>query len=336
MFNFQHPEYLWLLGAVPVLWLLLFLYQHWRRKALARLGDTSRLMPPFSELRFWAKGGLLTLALIFLALAWANPQGGAKKQTATQKAADVFIAMDISQSMLCRDIAPSRLELTKIFAQKLVQTLEGERIGLIFFAGNAFLAVPLSTDYPFILQSIQSASPDLLTEQGTAIASALELAGKSFEADPGGGRGIVLVTDGETHDEEALDAAQKSFESGTVIFAVGAGTSQGGPIPTSDWEGSQYKRDEKGEVVRTRLNEDLLRKIARAGGGQSLSISQSDRAVTVIEREVAGLEKRNLEVRSMDEMESWYQWFLLPALLFFGLEAAISLRKNKRLMFSKD
>ncbi|MBC7776595.1 MAG: VWA domain-containing protein [Phycisphaerae bacterium] len=329
MFKFQHPEFLWLLASVPILLLLLISYRHWRRRALARLGDTSRLMPVFSENKFWAKGALLMLAFTLLAVSWANPQRGGKKQTTTQKSADVFIALDISQSMLCRDVAPNRLELTKIFAQKLVHTLEGERIGLIFFAGNAFLAVPLSTDYPFVLQSIQSASPDLLTEQGTAIASALELAEKSFEAEPGGGRAVVLITDGENHDEEALDAAKKSYDNGTVILPVGAGTTDGGPIPTSDWEGSQYKRDEKGDVVRTRLNEDLLRKIALAGGGQALSVSQSDRAVAAIERKVGGLEKKAMEVRSLDEMESWYQWFLLPVLLFLGLEMAISFWKKQ-------
>ncbi len=328
MFKFQHPEYLWLMASAPILLLLLLAYRHWRRRALERLGDTTRLMPVFSELKFWAKGALLAFAIVLLAVAWANPQMGAKKLTTTQNVADVFLAIDISQSMLCRDVAPSRLELTKIFAQKLVQTLEGERIGLIFFAGNAFLAVPLSTDYPFVLQSIQSASPDLLTEQGTAIAAALELADKSFESEPGGGRAIVLITDGENHDEEALNAAKKSYNSGAVIIAVGAGTSDGGPIPTSDWEGSQYKRDEKGDVVRTRLNEDLLRKIALAGGGQALNISQSNRAVAAIEREVGNLEKRALEVRSLDEMVSWYQWFLLPALLLLGAESVISVRKK--------
>ncbi len=328
MFQFQHPAYLWLLASVPILLLLLLGYQFWRRKAMVRLGDTSRLLPEFSSFKFWVKGFLLLFSIAFLAVSWANPQKGAKKQTTTQKSADVFIALDISQSMLCRDVAPDRLELTKIFAQKLVQSLEGERIGLIFFAGNAFLAVPLSTDYPFVLQSIQSANPDLLTEQGTAIASALELAEKSFEAEPGGGRAVVLITDGENHDEEALDAAKKSFDNGTIILAVGAGTANGGPIPTSEWEGSQYKRDEKGEIVRTRLNEDLLRKIALAGGGQSLNISQSDRAVATIEREVGNLEKRAMEVRSSSEMESWYQWFLLPALLLLGLETALSFWKK--------
>lgn len=330
MFQFKHPEFLWLLAATPVLLLLLLAYRHWRRKALARLGDTARSLPAFSELKFWTKGALLVLSLALLSLTWANPQMGAKKQTSSQKAADVFIAIDISQSMLCRDVAPSRLELTKIFAQKLVQALEGERIGLIFFAGNAFLAVPLSTDYTFVLQSIQSASPDLLTEQGTAIASALELAEKSFEAEPGGGRAVVLITDGENHDEEALEAAKKSYDNGTVILAVGAGTSDGGPIPSGDWEGSQYKRDEKGEIVRTRLNEKLLGQIAVAGGGQALNVSQIDRTVAAIDKEVAGLEKREMEVRSFSELESWYQWFLWPVLLFLGLETMISFNQRKK------
>jgi len=328
MFQFQHPEFLWLLVSVPVLGLLLLGYQRWRNKALARLGDTTRLMPGLSRLRFWGKGALLMVALAFLSIAWANPQMGAKKQRSTHKAADVFLALDISQSMLCRDLAPSRLELAKIFAQKTVQALEGERIGIIFFAGNAFLAVPLSTDYTFLLQTIQSASPDLLTEQGTALASALELAEKSFEAEPGGGRAIILITDGENHDEEALDAAKKAFENGAMVLAVGAGTPTGGPIPTSDWEGGQYKRDEKGEVVRTRLNEELLRKIAAAGGAQALSITQSERAVSTIVREVGNLEKKAVEMRSSAELESWYQWFLWPVLLFLGLEAAISFRKK--------
>ncbi len=328
MFQFQHPVFLWLLAAAPVLLLLLIAYQQWRRKALVRLGDTARLMPALSSVKFWAKGILLMLSLVFLSLAWANPQLGAKKQTVTQKVADVFIALDISRSMLCRDMAPSRLELAKIFAQKLVQALEGERVGVIFFAGNAFLAVPLSTDYPFVLQSIQSANPDLLTEQGTAIASALTLAKKSFESEPGGGRAVVLITDGETHDEEALEAAKKAFSDGTIVLALGAGTTEGGPIPTGDWEGSQYKRDEKGELVRTRLNEKLLSQIALAGGGLAFNISQSDRAVSAIKHQVDGLEKRALEVRSLSELDSWYQWFLLPAMLLLGLDTVFTFRKK--------
>ena len=328
MFRYEHPEYLWLLAALPLLLLLVTLYWFWRKKALARLGSVERVMPGFSKSKFWLKNGMLALGLALLAIAWANPQLGAKKQSVKQEASDVFIAMDISQSMLCRDVAPSRLELAKAFAQKLVQTLEGERIGLIFFAGNAFLQMPLSTDYSFIFQSIQSATPDLITEQGTAIQGAIDLAQHSFGYEPGGGRAIMLITDGEDHDEGAAEKADKAFDDGIVIYAIGAGTSGGGPIPSGGLDGSQYKRDEKGEIVRTKLNEVLLRKIALAGGGQAFNISQGDGAIDALRRGVDNLQKRELEVRSYAEFESWYQWFLLPALLLFLLEALISFKKK--------
>jgi Ca-activated chloride channel family protein len=321
MFRFEHPEFLWLLTAFPGVVLLAFWYAQWRKSALARLGQTAGLMNKWSLLRYWTKFGLLGLSLGCLSIAWANPQWGARKQQSVQESADVFILMDISQSMLCRDVSPSRLELSRIFTQKLTQSLEGERIGVIFFAGNAFLGVPLSTDYPFIIQSLQSAHPDLLTEQGTAIASALELAQKSFDTESGGGRGIVLITDGENHDEEAVEMAKKLNNSGITIVAVGAGKQEGGPIPLGDWEGGQYKRDDNGEIVVTRLNEDLLRKIAQAGGGGVFNIQQGDRSVEAVTRSLNSLEKRALEVRSFDEPESWYQWFLLPAILLLGLEA---------------
>jgi len=328
MFRYEHPEHLWLLAAVPLLALLVVLYWFWRKNAIARLGNVERVMPGFSGAKFWLKNALLALGLALLAIAWANPQLGAKKQTVTQEASDVFIALDISQSMLCQDVAPSRLELAKVFSQKLVQALEGERIGLIFFAGNAFLQMPLSTDYTFILQSIQSAAPDLITEQGTAIPAAIEVAKKSFGYEPGGGRAIILITDGEDHDEGSVDKADRAFDDGIVTYAVGAGTLGGGPIPTGSLGGSQYKRDDDGEIVRTKLNENLLRKIALAGGGQAFNISQGDAAIAALRREVDNLQKRELEVRSFAEFESWYQWFLLPALLLLLVEFFISFRKK--------
>ncbi|MBV6439476.1 MAG: VWA domain-containing protein [Haliscomenobacteraceae bacterium CHB4] len=285
-------------------------------------------MTGFSEAKFWLKNALLALGLALLAIAWANPQLGARKQTVTQEASDVFIALDISQSMLCQDVAPNRLELAKAFTQKLVQALEGERIGLIFFAGNAFMQMPLSTDYSFIIQSIQSAAPDLITEQGTAIPAAIELAQQSFGYEPGGGRAVILITDGEDHDEGAVEKADRAFDEGIVVYAVGAGTLGGGPIPSDGLGTAQYKRDEDGEIVRTRLNENLLRQIALSGGGRNFNISQGDAAVSALRREVDNLQKRELEVRSFAEFESWYQWFLLPALLLLLLEVLISFRKR--------
>lgn len=335
MFKFEFPDHFYLLAALPVGAALLAGYWFWRQKTLARLGDQTllqRLIPPVSIFRFWLKHILFGLGIILLAVSWANPQRGAKQQKATQESADILIALDISQSMLAQDIAPSRLEFAKVFARKLVEALEGERIGLIFFAGDAFLQMPLSTDYNFILQSLQSAEPDLITVQGTAIPSAIDLAVKSYGEEPGGGRALILITDGENHDQDAVDRAASAYEEGVVICTVGAGTSDGGPIPMGGSGFSEYKRDDNGEVVVTRLDEQLLQKLAQAGGGQAFNIKQNDAAINALKRIVDGLAKREITLRSYTEYESYFQWFLLPALLLFLVDTWMPFyRKNNRL-----
>ncbi len=329
--KFEYPDHFYLLLALPAGALLLAAYWFWRQKALAQLGDQAllqRLLPSISPLRFWLKNALFGLGLILLAFSWANPQRGAKQQQAKQESADVFIALDISQSMLAKDIAPSRLEFAKVFARKLVQALEGERVGLIFFAGDAFLQMPLSTDYNFLIQSLQNAEPDLISVQGTAIPRAIDLAAESFGGEPGGGRALILITDGENHDEDAVERAETAYEDGIVICTVGAGTPDGGPIPMGNSDFSEYKRDENGEVVRTRLDEQLLHQLAQAGGGQAFNIKQSDAAVQAIKRIVGGLEKREITLRSYTEFESYFQWFLLPALLLLLVDTWIPFYKK--------
>ena len=330
--RFEHPYFLNLLWAVPVLVALMAGYGWWRRRALARVGvaaSMQRLLPGWSAGRFFAKNGLFVVAVGLLAIAWANPQAGAKKQTAVQKSADVFIALDISQSMLAEDVAPSRLELAKSFARKLVKALEGERIGLIFFAGDAFLQMPLSTDYTAANMFITDAGPDLISTQGTALAPAIDLASKSFGTEPGGGRAIILITDGEDHDQDAVDRAAQAYGDGIIVFAVGAGTEAGGPIPLGSAGGNDlFKRDEQGEIVRTRLDQSLLQKLTASGGGVPYQLTQGDAAVAAIRREVQRLQKREVEVRSFAEYESYFQWFLLPAFLLLALEAWLVWRKK--------
>ena len=323
--RFEHPYFLNLLWAVPLLAGLMAAYGWWRRRALSQIGasvSVQRLLPGWSAGRFFGKNGLIVLAIGLLAIAWANPQAGAKKQTAVQKSADVFIALDISQSMLAEDVAPSRLELAKSFTRKLVQALEGERIGLIFFAGDAFLQMPLSTDYATANMFISDAGPDLITAQGTALAPAIDLATQSFDQEPGGGRAIILITDGEDHDQDAVDRVARAYRDGIIIFAVGAGTAAGGPIPMgTTGTGELFKRDENGEIVRTRMDQSLLQKLASSGGGVSYLVTQGDAAIAAIRREVDRLQKREVEVRSYSEYESYFQWFLLPAFLLLALEA---------------
>jgi Ca-activated chloride channel family protein len=331
MFNFAYPELLLLLWSLPVLAFLMLRYWYWRKRSIARLGDPvamNRTIAGFSGPRFWLKNSLVLAAIALLSLALANPQRGAKKQTITQESADVFIALDISKSMLAEDLPPSRLELAKSFVQKLIKALEGERIGLIFFAGDAFLQMPLSTDYGFLVQSIQSASPELITAQGTAIPTAIDLALKSYDDQPSG-RALVILSDGESHDDDAVSKAETAFEEGVVLCSVGIGTTDGGPIPTGN-SFSAYKEDEKGNIVRTQLNESLLRKVATAGGGVYYHIKQEEQAIQGLVRQIDGLEKRALEVRSFSEFESWYRWFLLPAVLFLLLELWIQSKKQNK------
>ncbi len=282
IFKFEYPELLWGLLAAPAVLLLAIWYRSWRKQALTRMGVVDKLLTSDSTRHFWLKTGLVAGAAALLFIAVANPQRGARKQTVTQQSADVFIALDISQSMLAEDVKPNRLERSRIFAQKLVQALEGERIGLVFFAGSAFLQMPLSTDYSFTVQSLQTADPSLLTQQGTAIPEAIALAQKSFDAQPGGGRAVILITDGENHDEDAVSQAADAFGDGVVIYTVGAGTAEGAPIPQGGIGMPQYKRDEKGDVVRTRLDEANIRKIALAGGGRAYNVAQDDAAINAV------------------------------------------------------
>lgn len=333
MFRFEHPYFLNLLWAVPALLVIWQLYRWWRRRTLSQVGQprtVGRLVPGWSGWRFFLKNFLILLAIIFLAVAWANPQFGAKKKAVTQKSADVFIALDISESMLAEDVAPSRLVLAKSFARKLIQALQGERIGLIFFAGDAFLQMPLSTDYGAADMFIAGASTDMLTAQGTNIPQAIDLALESFSAEPGGGRALILITDGENHEEDVAARAAEAYSEGLVILAVGAGTEAGGPIPEAGAGGSQYKRDESDAIVRTRLDWSQLHKIAAEGGGAAFLLSQGDAAVQAIRKEVDQLQKREIELRSFSEFESYFQWFLLPAFLLLALEAWVAWRSGKK------
>lgn len=327
MLRFEYPSFLLLLWILPILLLFWVVFRQWRRRAVERLGDPAlmeRLLPHQSPGEFWVRRGLVLTAIALLIVAAANPQRGAKQQQVKQESADVFIALDISQSMYCADVAPSRLERARIFAQQLVKALEGERIGLIFFAGDAFLQMPLSTDYEAAEMFLRAAAPDMVSAQGTALAATIDLARESFDPNSKAGRALILITDGEDHDAEAAQRAAAAYEDGVVVFAVGAGTTQGGPIPIG---GRQYKRDEAGGLVRTRLNESLLRAIAAEGHGSAYNVSQGRTAINALDTEVDQMEKRARTLRSYADFESHFQWLLAPA-IFLLLLAQLPFRNQ--------
>lgn len=332
MFRFEHPNYLYALALLPVLLLFFLFYWYWRKRALDRLGESqllAQLMPGVSRWKHQLKFSLLLLALAFLIVGWANPQWGNKREQVKRKSVDVIIALDISNSMFADDIPPNRLERAKKFAENLVEKLKGERIGLVLFAGGAFLQMPLTIDYGATAMFIRSASPDLAGSQGTAIGEAIQVAMRSFPPDDKSHRALVLITDGEDHDGQAEKAAAAAKEEGVIQFTVGVGTSEGSFIPMNLGGGRQdYKRDESGEPVRSRLNEDMLKKLAETGGGAYYPIGQGDGIAEALRKRIDQMEKRELEVRAFSSYESYFQYFLLIGVLLMTVEFFISFRKE--------
>ncbi len=333
MFRFEHPEFLYWLIALPVLLGLFLLAAYRRRIALRRFGNTSllpRLMPEWSNYKHGLKFSLLLLAFAFLIIGWANPQWGSKREKVKRQSVDVFIALDISNSMLAEDIAPSRLDRAQRFAQGLVEGLKGDRLGLIIFAGNAYLQVPLTTDYAAVQLFLRSTNPDQAPTQGTAIADAIDLAERSFEASVKNHRALIVITDGENHENEAVERARKAREDGLLIYTVGVGTTEGGFIPQFQGGRLDYKRDESGAPVRTRLNEELARSVAEAGGGVYHKLSRGEEGIIAnLREEIDKIEKREMEQRIFSEYNSYFQYFIGLGLLIMMFEFIISYRKSR-------
>ena len=335
MFRFEHAEYLYALGVLPML--IAFFFAMWvvRKRSIQRFADhglLAHLMPQMSRYKHTLKFILLLIAIAILIVAWANPQWGTKKETVKRKSVDVFIALDISKSMLAQDIAPNRLERARKFAQNLVDKLKGERIGSIIFAGNAYLQVPLTTDYAALQLFLKSANPDMAPNRGTAIADAIDLAAKSFPEDNKNHKTLIIITDGENHDEEALERAADANSEGLLIYTVGVGTEDGSFIPTFVGGRADFMRDRSGNPVRSALNETMLGDLADKGDGQYFNLVNAESVIVeALRRKIDGLEKRELEQRVFSEYESYFQYFLGIVILLVLIEFVISYRKNRYL-----
>ncbi len=333
-FRFENIDYLYALLLIPIFILLFWLIQRARKNAFAKFGNTtllSQLMPAYSKYKHTAKFVLLLSGLAFLIVGWANPQWGSKKEKVKRKSVDIFIALDISQSMMAEDISPNRMEKARKFSQKLVEKLKGDRIGIILFAGNAYMQMPLTTDYAAAQLFLRSANPNQAPSQGTAISEAIDLAEQSFEEDNKQHKAIIIVSDGETHDQDALDRATTASNNGLLIYSVGVGTASGEFIPTIIGGRSDYKRDQQGNPVRTSLNETMMRDLANEGNGYYFNLAGSDveEISTSLRNSIDQMEKREFEARVFNEYESYFQYFIAIAILFLIVEFLLSYRKNK-------
>lgn len=332
MFRFEELDYLLLLAVVPALIVIFWLSYKWRNIRIAKLINNElqyKLTGHISNIKRRTKQVFLLLSIAFLAIAWANPQWGNKKEKVLSQSADIFILFDISQSMMAKDVSPSRLERSKRFASNLVENLKGNRIGLILFAGEAYLQMPLTSDFAATEIFIKTANPDQATTQGTVIGDALKLAVKAFEEDNKNHKMIIIISDGEDHDENAVKNADDALEQGIIVYTIGVGTEEGDFIPVNRPNGAvDFKRDENGQLIKSQFNESLLNNIANSGGGKYYSIFGSDLIIDDLKLELQKLDKREIEQKSFTDYASYFQYFLFFAIIFLFIEFILSERKK--------
>lgn len=329
MFRFGAPEYLYLLIFVPLAILLYGYSRAQKKKALERFGDLvliNKLAPTRSPGRQKVKATLFLVAVTVLLVGLARPQFGTRVETVKQEGQDIFVALDVSLSMLAQDIRPNRLEKAKREVRELIDRLEGGRIGLIAFAGEAFVECPLTLDYGAARIFLSAMGPQLIPTPGTAVADAISKAVDSFVGGETKSKVLVVITDGEDHDGRVQETAEKAAEAGIVIHTIGIGKPLGVPIPMGSDSGRKegFRKDRQGEVVLTKLNESTLREVAEITGGQYHRVSEQGGELDDVYTAIAGLEKSELSTREVTLFDEKFQIAVELALILLVVELLIS------------
>ena len=328
MFRFEEPIYLYLLAVIPVLALVRWLLERKQHKRLRKFGDPellSQLMPDVSRWRPAAKFWTLEAALALLIVMIARPQMGTRISHDKRTGIETIIAMDISNSMLAEDVAPSRLDRTKMMVENLVDNFTDDKIGLIVFAGDAFVQLPITSDYVSAKMFLSDIHPSLMATQGTDIATAINMATNSFTQQQGVGKAIIVVTDGEDHEGGALEAAKDAKKKGMRVYVLGVGSPNGAPIPLGN---GNYMKDRTGNTVMTKLNEEMCRQVAEAGGGAYIHVDNNSNAQQQLDNELSKLTKKEMQSTIYSDYDEQFQAFGIIALILLMIEICILDRKN--------
>lgn len=331
MFRFENPIYLWLLLVIPLMALLRFVAWRQRRKKIRKFGDPDllkQLMPDVSRFRPGVKFWLLQAALALVIIMMARPQMGTKISRDKRNGIETIICLDISNSMKAEDVVPSRLEKSKLMVENLVDNFTNDKIGLVVFAGDAFVQLPITSDYVSAKMFLQNIDPSLITSQGTDIARALGIAMNSFTQQEKIGRAIIVITDGEDHEGGALEAAEAARKKGINVFILGVGDTKGAPIP--DGNGG-YMTDNRGETVMTALNEQMCQQVAQAGKGTYIHVDNTSEAQEKLNEELTKLQKGETSSVVYSEYDEQFQAFGILALLLLIIEICIFESKNPML-----
>ena len=332
MFRFANPEYLNALYLIPVLVVLFWYLGRNRKKLLQIFADKElhkTLFPTDSNLKRWTKFALILLALTCLVFAAANPQVGTKMQEVKQTGIDVFILLDVSNSMMAEDIKPNRLEKAKYQISNLINKLRGDRIGLIIFAGQAYIQIPLTTDYSAANLFLSAVDVNSVPSQGTAIASAINLATASFDT-LSTQKVIIAITDGEDHEGDVEKAVENAVSREIKIYAIGLGSQAGVPIPIYNNRNQLvgFKKDNEGNTVLTKLDEEVLKKIVINGNGKYFRGTNYEDHLDKIYSELSELEQTEFGVKKVTDYEDRFYYFLIPALILLVLEFFVSEKKS--------
>lgn len=327
MFRFADSYYLYLLLLLPLM-VALFIWSEWYvRRRISRYGDwklLSALAVGVSRGRRVFKFVLYVLAYALLIVALARPQFGTHEDKEQKRGIEAVIALDVSNSMLAEDVSPNRLDRAKMLVSTLVDKMSNDKVGLDVFAGDAFVQLPITNDYVSAKMFLDAINPGMISTQGTDLAAAITLASKSFTQEKGVGKAIIIITDGENHEPDAEEAAKQAAKEGKYVYILGVGSATGAPIPM----GNGYLTDNTGEVVVTKLNEDMCRKVAAAGKGTYIHVDNSMNAQEALQQELSKLAKKESSTPVYSEFDEQFQAFVLLALFLLILEVAVSESKN--------
>lgn len=333
MFRFSHPEYLYFFLVVPLTIGLYWFATVLQKKAINRFGNfetLKQLMPGMSFRRGWFKTIIISVALSVIILGLAGPQFGSKLTEVKRKGIELIIALDVSNSMMAEDIQPSRLERAKQAISRLVDKLSDDRLGLVVFAGDAYVQLPITNDYISAKMFLSTINPGIVPKQGTAIGSAINLAANSFSPESKTSKVIVVISDGENHEDDPVDAAKKAAEQGIYVYTIGIGSPQGSPIPASSNEPQQsFLKDKDGNVVVSKLDEETLSKVAVAGNGKYIRATNMQLGLLPLFDEINKMQKTEMKEKVYAEYDDQFQYFFAFALIILLIEFLLLERKNK-------
>ncbi|MHB0756398.1 VWA domain-containing protein [Polaribacter sp. M15] len=333
MYKLEEPIYFYLLAIIPILIVIFLLVLWWKKRTQRKFANAAllaKIAPNTSVFKNTLKLIMLVLAVTFLVISLVNPKMGSKLKTVKREGVDVVFALDVSKSMLAEDIAPNRLEKAKQIISKIIDKLGSDRVGVIIYAGNSYPLLPITTDHAAANMFLQNANPDMVSSQGTAINEALELAKTYYNNDEQTNRFLIIISDGEDHQEETKQMAQNLSNDGVKVYTVGVGTEKGGPIPMR-LNGSMigYKKDRKGETVITKRQPDVLADIADVANGRYIDGNVTEDPVKQISEIIANAQKSEFETKQFSDYKDQFQWFLAIAMVFLLLDIFLLDRKTK-------